>query len=170
MFERRTTLYKRGDTVAHAYHGIGTVRAIEEKEILGSRLEFAVLFFEREELRLTIPKKDLDEHVRDILSEDEAQEVIEYLSHYDERLAKNWKSRNRNNQERLTSGDPKQLCIVAKGLIKLKKRKKSLSNSDRKQLQRALALLAEELGRVFDEEPTVMEERLRETCLDSLAA
>ncbi len=168
--ERSTTLYKQGDTVSHATHGIGTIKAIEEKEILGSRAEFAVLYFEREELRLTLLKKDLDDQVREILSEDEALEIIEYLSDYDQKLAKNFKARNRKNQERLTSGDPRQLCAVAKGLIRLKRRKKSLSNSDRAQLHRALQLLAEELAEVLDEEPEAMEDKIREVCRDSLAA
>ena len=122
-------------------------------------------------MRLSILKKDIDEHVRDIITEAEAHEIIEYLSSYDEKLAKNWKRRNHNNKERLTSGDPREICIVAKGLMELKyRRKKPLSNSDRRQLQRALRLLAEELGRVLDEEAEIMEEKLREACLDSLAA
>jgi RNA polymerase-interacting CarD/CdnL/TRCF family regulator len=50
------------------------------------------------------------------------------------------------------------------------RRNKPLSNSDRKQLQKALRLLAEELGRVLDEEAEVMEAKLREACIDSLAA
>ncbi|HIB64910.1 MAG TPA: hypothetical protein EYO33_07325 [Phycisphaerales bacterium] len=165
------TLYKQGDTVSHAYHGIGTVKAIGEKEFLGETNEFATLYFPHEELRLSILKKDIDEHVRDIITEAEAHEIIEYLSSYDEKLAKNWKRRNHNNKERLTSGDPREICIVAKGLMELKyRRKKPLSNSDRRQLQRALRLLAEELGRVLDEEAEIMEEKLREACLDSLAA
>jgi RNA polymerase-interacting CarD/CdnL/TRCF family regulator len=116
-------------------------------------------------------KKDLDDQVREILTEDEAHEIIEYLSSFDDKLAKNWKKRNRNNKERLTSGDPRELCAVAKGLMKLKnKRKAPLSNGDRAQLQKAFRLLAEELGRVLDEEPEIMEEKLRETCIDSIAA
>ena len=51
-----------------------------------------------------------------------------------------------------------------------KQRKKPLSNSDRRQLQKAFRLLAEELGRVLDEEAEVMEDKLREACRDSLAA
>lgn len=138
---------------------------------MGNKGEFATLYFPHEELRLSVLKRDLDDQVREILSEDEAHEVIEYLSAFDQKLAKNWKSRNRNNQERLTSGNPRELCEVAKGLMRLKKRReKPLSNSDRKQLKKAFRLLAEELGRVLDEEPETMRKKLREACIDSLAA
>ena len=138
---------------------------------MGSKGEFATLYFPHEELRLSILKKNLDDQVREILTEDEAHEVIEYLSSFDEKLAKNWKSRNKNNQERLNSGDPRDLCEVAKGLMRLKKRReKPLSRSDRKQLKEAFRLLAEELGRVLDEKPETMRLKLREACIDSLAA
>ena len=122
-------------------------------------------------MKLFVLKDDLDEQVRDILTEEEAHDIIEYLSNFDEKLAKNWKSRNKNNKDRLQSGNPRELCQVAKGLMRLKSRRdKPLSNSDRKQLQKALRLLAEELGRVFDEEAESMVKKLREACRDSLAA
>ncbi len=122
-------------------------------------------------MNLSLLKSDLDEQVREILTEDEAHEVIEYLCNFDEKLAKNWKSRNANNHERLTSGDPRELCQVAKGLIRLKfNRDKPLSNTDRGQLKQALRLLAEELARVLGEEAGVMNDRLRAACRDSLAA
>lgn len=150
---------------------MGTVKAIGEKEFLGSKGEFATLYFPHHDMRLSVPRKDLHEQVRDLLTEDEAHEIIEYLCDYDEKLAKNWKSRNANNKERLTSGDPRELCQVAKGLMRLKaQREKPLSNSDRGQLKKALRLLAEELARVFDEEADVMKARLRAACRASLAA
>lgn len=169
--ERSPKLYKTGDTVSHATHGIGTIKAIEEKEILGSTAVFATLYFEDSEMKLTLLQKDLDEQVREILSEDEAMEILNYLGDEDHKLNKNWKVRNRNNKERLTSGDPRELCIVAKGLLRLKKKKNGvLSTADRNQLQTALNLLAQELGRALDEDPSSMEDKLREVCMDSIAA
>lgn len=141
------------------------------KEFLGTKGEFATLYFPHQQMNLSILRSDLDDQVREILTEDEAHEIIEYLCDFDEKLAKNWKSRNANNQERLTSGDPRELCQVAKGLMRLKSnRDKPLSNTDRNQLKKALRMLAEELGRVLGEKAEVMNARLREACRDSLAA
>lgn len=169
--ERSPKLYKTGDTVSHSTHGIGTIKSIEEKEILGSKAIFATLYFENSEMQLTLLQKDLDEHVREILTEEEALEIINYLSQEVLELAGNWKTRNQKNKERLTSGDPKDLCVVAKGLMELKKKKNGmLSTADRSQLQKALDLLAEELGHALNEEAARMEEKLREVCLDSIAA
>ena len=164
-------IYKQGDTVSHAYHGIGTIKSVGEREVLGTKLKLTTLYFPHEGLRLSLRRDDLEDQVREILTEEEAHEIINYLAGFDEKLAKNWKRRNANNKERLTSGDPREVCQVAKGLMRLKKqRKKPLSNSDRRQLQKAFRLLAEELGRVLDEEAEVMEDKLREACRDSLAA
>ena len=138
---------------------------------MGTKLKLTTLYFPHEGLRLSLRRDDLEDQVREILTEEEAHEIIGYLAGFDEKLAKNWKRRNANNKDRLTSGDPREVCQVAKGLMRLKKqRKKPLSNSDRRQLQKAFRLLAEELGRVLDEEAEVMEDKLREACRDSLAA
>ena len=116
-------------------------------------------------------KEDLDDQVRELLTQEEAHEVIEYLAEFDDKLAKNWKRRNSNNKDRLTSGDPRELCQVAKGLMRLRRsREKPLSYTDRGQLHQALRRLAEELGRVLDEETDLMQAKLREACIDSLAA
>ena len=170
--KERCKLYKQGDTVSHSHHGIGTIKSIEEKEILGSKAVFVTMYFDREELKLTVGRKNLDDQIREVLNEDEAETVLEYLSNCDAKLAKNWKKRSRNNQERLTSGDPMKLCDVIRGLLLLKhKRKGDLSNSDRRQLNRALELLAEELVHALGRDSLEhMMEELRETCKTTIAA
>lgn len=130
------------------------------------------MYFDRQDLKLTVGRKNLDDQIREILDEEAAKEVMDYLSTCKGKLSKNWKQRNRNNQERLTSGDPKELCVVIKGLIALKKQRGGdLSNSDRSQLNRAVEILAEELFFSLERESldNVMEE-IRHTCLQSIAA
>jgi CarD family transcriptional regulator, regulator of rRNA transcription len=127
------------------------------------------MHFERDDLKLTVGRKNLDDQIREILDEDEAQEVLEYLSSCETDLSENWKKRNKNNQERLTSGDPKDLCDLIHGLIQLKKKRGGdLSNSDRSQLNRAVEILAEELFFALERESidNVMEE-IRSTCRES---
>lgn len=130
------------------------------------------MYFDREELKLTVGKKNLDDQIRETLSEEEAEAVLEYLENCDTKLAKSWKKRSRNNHERLISGDPKKLCDVIRGLLLLKhKRKGDLSNSDRKHLNRALEMLAEELVHALDRESIEeMMAELRDTCNSGIAA
>lgn len=130
------------------------------------------MYFDRQDLELTVGRKNLDEQIREILDEQSAKEVMNYLATCEGELSKNWKLRNRNNQERLTSGDPKELCILIKGLSNLKKQRGGdLSNSDRLQLNRAVEILAEELFFALERESldNVIDE-IRDTCLHSVAA
>jgi RNA polymerase-interacting CarD/CdnL/TRCF family regulator len=130
------------------------------------------MYFDREELRLTVGRKNLEQQTREVLNEKEAEAVLEYLANCDVDLAQNWKLRNRNNQERLTSGDPKELCNVIRGLLMLKaKRKGDLSTGDRGQLTRALEMLAEELVHALGRDSVEsMVDELRDTCNTNIAA
>lgn len=157
-------LYKQGDTIAHAHHGIGVIKSIQEKEILGSKAIFATLYFKREELKMTVPMGQLERLVRAVMDETKANEVLAYLEAWNDSLSSSWKMRKKNNQERLTSGNPMELCIVAKGLIRLNREKGSLATSDREQLQRSLEILAEELSAALGGEMEPMKERLEQVC------
>ncbi|MCA9779115.1 MAG: hypothetical protein KC800_20445, partial [Candidatus Eremiobacteraeota bacterium] len=132
--ERASIKYEIGDTIYHPQHGIGTVRDYDKKELLGSEYKFAILFFPREELQISLPAKKLDDTVREPLSESKARELLGEMSEVQESLSKSWKIRSRKNQERLASGDPLQLYQVYRGLLELRSQKGSLNNSDRKQL------------------------------------
>ena len=159
-------MFTLGDTVSHSRHGIGTIKSIEEKELLGSKAIFVTMYFIREDLKLTVSRKNLEREIREILSEAEGEKILQHLANCEKDLSDNWKTRNRNNQERLTSGDPYELCEVIKGLSALKKKKKGeLSNSDRTHLNRALEMLAEELCIALEKTSTEdMMAELREAC------
>lgn len=75
-------------------------------------------------------------------------------------LSNSWKVRNRNNLERLASGDPVQLLTVFRGLYDIKEQAGTLNLSDRKQLNLALSLLADEFSYAFKESIDETKERL----------
>lgn len=166
----RKTLYKPGETIVHPHYGVGTVESIQDKEILGSKAVFATLRFHREELTMIVPQKQLDELARLPLTRSEAKEVLTYLTSWNEGLSTSWKVRKSKNHERLTSGDPKQLCVVAKGLILLQKEKGRLATSDIEQLDRSISMLADELSSVLGYEFTPMRERIEKLCRSNTAA
>jgi CarD family transcriptional regulator len=158
-------MFIQGSTVAHSRHGIGTIRAIEEREILGAKAVFVTMHFEREGLNLTVGQKSLESQTRDVLTEAEGEKIMQHLASSEEALSGDWKTRNKGNQERLTSGDPYQLCEIIRGLGALKKKRGELSNTDRAQLARALDLLSEELTIAL--EKTSTEEMLAEIIVAS---
>lgn len=141
----------------------------EKKELLGSEYSFAVLFFPREELSMSLPAKKLDDSVREPLTQADAEELLSKAKEQIEPLNSSWKVRNRKNIERLASGDPVQLMTVLHGLQKLKDKKGSLNNSDRKHLTLSMELLIEEFSIALGESPEATKSRLEDVVLASPA-
>jgi CarD family transcriptional regulator, regulator of rRNA transcription len=152
--------YNIGETIYHPQHGIGTVKDYNTKEILGTEYSFAVLFFDREDLKVSLPAKKLEETIRKPISQDSATEILRTNSGNLEPLNSSWKVRNRKNLERLSSGDPLQLLTVFRGLQALKIKKGSLNNSDRRHLNMSLELLTEEFSVALGEPPETTRLRL----------
>ncbi len=137
---------------------------------MGSKMAFATLFFPREELRMMVPKKTLNDNVRPPIGEKEALKVLDYLQEWDGSLSKQWKVRQRNNQERLESGDPIALSQVYKGLRRMQDKKGQLNTSDQRQLALSEALLVEILTAALDSTPESVEEKLAASCEAQAAA
>ena len=162
--------YSQGDMIHHPLHGIGQVTRFEKKELLGSELRFAILYFSREKLEVSLPANRLEEAVRNPLTAAKAKELLDGLEECEEKPDKNWKSRNRANQERLKSGDPQEVFKVFSTLEQLKRSKGSLNNSDRKQRALAMDLLIEELSMVLELDPEKLEAMLEASSLESTQA
>ncbi len=145
--------YTIGETIYHPTHGIGLVQDFETKNVLGTEYSFAVLFFDREDLKISLPAKKLEETVRKPISSSGATAILETEASSLEPLSPSWKVRNRNNNERLASGDPLQLLTIVRGLQDLKSKKGSLNNSDRKHLNLSLELLTEEFSIALGQSP-----------------
>ncbi len=131
---------------------------------------FVTLYFDRESLKVIVPKRELDEQVRKVMTREEGLDVLSFLRDWDDTLATSWKQRTRNNHERMISGDPKELCVVIKGLIRLQKKRGSLANSDQNQLRRAIDILAEELAGALGQSKQVTSEQIESCCYTQTAA
>ncbi len=131
---------------------------------------FVTLYFDRESLKVIVPKRELDEQVRKLMNVQEARELLSYFESCDDTVSKSWKTRTRNNHERMISGDPKELCHVVKGLLSLQKKRGQLANSDKQQLRRALDILGEELGATLGKDKEAMIEELESIGHTEMAA
>lgn len=155
--------YTTGETIYHPQHGLGELKEYDTKEMLGTEYKFAILFFPRQKLEISLPSKNLDDTVRKPLGPAKAKALLEQMEEVEMTLDKNWKSRNRNNLERLSSGDPMEIFQVYQGLSTIKSQKGTLNNSDRKMHQLSLDLLVEELAFALnksdDEMTTILENR-----------
>lgn len=156
-------MFKQGELIAHNHHGIGTVKKVRRTEILGTTQTLITVKFHNEDLDVTMSAKRLEATARKVLDSAEAKSILRYLTDSQQRLSREFKTRNRNNHQRLISGDPYQLCDVVVGLTHLRSTRGSLSASDGEQLRRATEMLSTELGIALDmsgDQQTIQQEVL----------
>lgn len=141
-------MFKVGDHVVYPYHGAGTIQDIEEKDILGEKLTYYIVFFPLNHVTLMLPEKTIHEsRLRKVIDPDEIDKVITALqpTPYS---SKNEPSRpySKENETLLKSGSIIDAALVIANLLsKEGERTNGLHMEDRKNLDRAKQFIASEL-------------------------
>jgi len=138
-------MFEIGDKIVYPLHGAGIVEAIEEKEILGQKKKYYVMRTFSGNMTVLIPMDNYEEiGVRAVIDSAEAKKVIEYFKNeplYDDN---NWNRRQRENLDKIKSGNIYKVLDVLKDLM-YRDRKKGLSTSERKVLGNAKQIIISEL-------------------------
>ena len=137
-------MFEIGDRVAYPMHGAGVVELIEEKEILGKLQSYYVLRFALGGMKVMVPVNGKDVGLRAIISKEEGQAVLEFLSQPCEEECDNWNRRYRENLEKMRTGRIFDTAEVVRALIH-RDRTKGLSTGEKKMLASAKQILASEL-------------------------
>ncbi len=162
--------YKIGDRVLYPMHGAGVIEAIEEKKILGETHAYYVMRLPAGDMKVMIPMQHVDEiGVRDIISRDEAADVIAHFGMHMNGDDSNWNKRFRDNMAKLKSGDIKEVLGVVKNLM-CRDKKKGLSTGERKMLSNAKQILISELVLTDVAGVDEIEKRLEAAVADELKA
>ena len=144
---------RKGDHVLHPQHGIGKIESIRKLSICGhAPASYAQLYFERDELTMTMLEENLAEAVRTVISSGEAEDLLDQLSSWNGKSALQWKARANAHQAALDSGDPFEYAKVLKGLAQIES-EGPLRTSDREHFNRSLYLLTEELACALKKSP-----------------
>lgn len=143
-------MFRRGDLIFHRHHGLGRVQGSSPGVGSGSAQNLVSIRFERLKLDLKLPQARLAECSRAVLDSHQARGVLEHLSRSDKVLAEEYRVRRKNNLERLSSGDPYELCDVIAGLRRLREKQGRLSRTDEEHLRTATLVLADELAVSLD--------------------
>ena len=141
--------FKIGQTVAHSSHGIGVIKAIEERQFgVGPKSKFYIM----EILDCGTPKKvfvpfDTNHKLRSIITKDQVAAVYETLFNPAtvEIDHQTWNRRYRDYMERLATGNIMDVVVVVRSLFNLRK-EKDLNFGERKLLDQAVNLLTKELA------------------------
>ncbi|SKC87937.1 CarD family transcriptional regulator [Maledivibacter halophilus] len=156
-------MFNIGDKVVYPMHGAGIIKSIEEKEILGEKRKYYILLLPLRNMKVMIPLDNVDTMgLRDIISEQEVEQVLAVLNDDESKMPKNWNRRYRANMDKIKSGDIYEVAGVVRNLM-LRDKEKGLSTGERKMLNNAKQILISELVLVNDSDELSIEELINET-------
>jgi len=157
-------MYDIGDRIVYPMHGAGIIEAIEERMILGKIQNYYVLKIPLREMTVMIPVGSAgDIGIRKIISENEANKVLDLLGLKNCSSNINWNKRYRENLLKIRSGDIYEVADVYKSL-KIRDIEKGLSTGERKMLNTARQILLSELYLAKDTSMKEVEDALNK-CL-----
>ena len=126
-------------------HGAGEIQDIEEKEILGEIRSYYIMDVPNEDMEIMIPVDNMEDiGIRDVISRDEIDKVMDVLKAPSSEMSGNWNHRNRENMEKLKTGDIFEVAEVVRNLVRIE-REKHLSTGEKKMLANAKQILSSEI-------------------------
>ena len=150
-------MFNVGDRIVYPMHGAGVIEGIEQRDVSGSPEDYYIIKLTSGEMKVMIPvcNKDLV-GLREIISQEEVDKVLEVLKNNDSEMSANWNHRYRANLEKIKSGNIYDVAEVVSGLT-WRDREKGLSTGERKMLENAKHILYSEIALVKDLNETEVE-------------
>jgi RNA polymerase-interacting CarD/CdnL/TRCF family regulator len=122
------------------------VQSISQRSFYGAPpARYAQLYFESDELTLTLLEVDLSNVIRNLISSEQALELLEQLKAWKVKVSAQWKARADAHQTAIDGGDPFEYAKVVKGLMHMEE-SGTLRPGDRAHLNKSLELLTAELA------------------------
>jgi len=140
-------MFKIGDKVSHPAFGVGNVKNIEEKKVLGKKEKYYILKLMVNEMTLMVPVNKAEEiGLRYIIDPKTVPEVLNVLSgRVDDEMGGNYKQRIKSQTEMVDSGDILKVAQVVKNYIDRDSREK-LSSTEKGLYERANKILEGEIS------------------------
>ena len=156
-------MFKIGDKIVYPNHGAGIIDSIEKKEFLGEEKDYFILKMPIGSMDISIPMANIDKmNIREVIGKKEGDEVLRILDDDPTQMSNNWNVRYRQNQEVIKSGDIFEIAKMVRNLAILDK-KKGLSTTEKKLLNRARRIMASELVMAGSLEKEKAEEMIDES-------
>ncbi|MBN1483976.1 MAG: hypothetical protein JXA37_04585 [Chloroflexia bacterium] len=135
-----------GDKVVHPRIGAGRITGTKEQELVAGFASYYVIEIPGKESTLYIPRNKIEElGVRPVMSPKKLEEVLAVLSSPAEQLYDDARERQKDVQERLSSGDPVQIAEVLRDLC-WHRHKSSLTKKDEELVAQGNEFLAAEMA------------------------
>lgn len=141
--------FEKGSYVVYPGHGVGVIEEIKDIKVDGQDQKAYVLRPLRSLSTLIIPVQSCEAvGMRRVIGPREVEEILGMLAEpeeYSGDLSQPWNQRFRQYSERINSGSAYEVARVLKELHLLKRHKK-LSFGEKKLMEQALGLLAQEIA------------------------
>ena len=99
-------MYSIGDKVVHPMHGAGIVEEIKEMEIAGVKRRYYTVRFAVGNMVTNIPIESCESiGIREVIDKGEAKKILECFRDLPVTDDSNWNKRQRDNMEKIRSGD-----------------------------------------------------------------
>ena len=143
--ERVSFMFSIGDLVVHPMHGAGIIDGIVQEKIAGVAQDYYVFKMPMGGLLLKIPVSNSEAiGIRSIITQPEAEALLDAIPGMDVESTANWNKRYRENMARLKSGDLYEVSRVVKALMH-REHQRGLSTGERKMLHNARQILLSEI-------------------------
>lgn len=139
-------LFQIGDNIVYPMHGVGIIKAIEEKEISGEKQQYYVIKMLIGNMQVMIPTgKILSSSIRPVTDIIALKHIIHIFQHGESDRLLPWKQRYKVNTDKIKTGKIQEGAEVVRDLMRMKK-EKALNTSEKKMLDNAHEFLISELG------------------------
>ena len=143
-------MFTVGDKVVYPMHGAGLVEKIEDRQILGETRAYYIIRIKGGNMQVMLPVRGAEDiGLRYVVDPKEFDEIYKVLGSESTPMDENWNRRNRDNMEKLKTGDPEQVAEVIRNLVRVDRVKK-LSTGEKKLLNTAKQILCSEMTMVLN--------------------
>ncbi|GAE26783.1 CarD-like transcriptional regulator [Halalkalibacter wakoensis JCM 9140] len=138
-------MFQIGDNIFYPMHGVGIIKAIEEKEISGEKQQYYVMEMLISHMQVMIPTSKVSSlNIRPVTDIIELKNIIHVFQHGETDALLPWKQRYKLNTDKMKTGKIQEGAEVVRDLRRMKK-EKALNSSEKKMFDNAQEFLISEL-------------------------
>lgn len=148
MSKAKTPEFRPNDYVVYPAHGVGQIINIETQEVAGMEIEFFVVSFEKDKMKLRVPtNKATDVGMRSLSSPDVVSKAMTTLKGKARVKRAMWSRRAQEYEQKINSGDLIAIAEVVRDLHRADDQREQ-SYSERQLYEAALERLTREVAAV----------------------
>ena len=152
--------FEVGDKVIYPNHGLGVVRCIETRTIMGTTCGFYSLRMADSDTTVLVPLDNVDGvGLRRAIGDKEVKKLFTLIGNGKIDNHQNWKGRFKDNSDKMRTGSIYDVIDVLKNLTFLAK-SKNLSFREKRMLDRARFLVVSEISEVVGDTAEAIDEKV----------